>query len=195
MRNLGKERRSNSINRYPAVNIHHARRFSEEWGVPFNLHVSIHLAQCGFTNADASHMFQKLITQRFSPWLRREGSNDNALPPTYVWTLEAPYGHVGAHWLIHIPASMQEKFKKRLPEWIASLGGVPGHKSIHVSPVSKLVGITRYLLKGISRPWASHLAINAVDQGEVIGKRSGFSKNLGPTSRRRRGYIPRRHFI
>ena len=183
MRNYGKARRSSSINRYPAVNIHHARRCSEHWGVAFNVHVSIHLSQCGFSDELASEMLQKLISQRFSPWLRRVAANDNDLAPTYIWTLEAPHGRVGVHWLVHLPAKLQPLFEAKLPEWIRSLGGEPSLRSIKVGPVNKLIGLTRYVLKGISSPWADHLAINPVDQGEIIGKRSGFSRTLGPTAR------------
>lgn len=193
MRNLGRARRSSSINRYPAVNIHHARRCSEEWGIPFNVHVSIHLSQCGFPVESASAVLQKLISQRFSPWLRRVASNDNKLAPTYVWALEAPHGRVGAHWLVHLPAKLLPLFERKLPGWIQSLGGEPSLKSINVGPAGRLTGLTRYILKGISAPWADHLAINPVDQGEIIGKRSGFSRNLGPTTRKQRGYKPKRH--
>jgi len=195
MRNLGRTRRSHGINRYPAVNIHHARRCSEKWGVAFNIHVSIHLSQCGFAEDAASEVFQKLISQRFSPWLRRASANDNRLSPTYIWALEAPHGRVGAHWLVHLPPSLLPSFKAKLPDWVRSLGGDPAPQSIRVGPIARLIGMTRYVLKGISSPWASHLGINPIDQGEIIGKRSGFSRNLGPTARQRHGYKPNRHLI
>ena len=195
MRNLGKSRRSHAIHRYPAVNIHHARKCSESWGVPLNIHVSVHLSQCGFSPEAASEVFQRLISQRFAPWLRRSTANDNKLPPTYVWTLEAPHGRVGAHWLIHLPAQLLPLFKANLPEWIRGLGGNPSLTSIRIAPINRLIGMTRYILKGISSPWAAHLKIGPVDQGEIVGKRSGFSRNLGPTARQRRGYKPRRHII
>ena len=195
MRNLGRLRRSNAIHRYPAVNIHHARRCSEAWGVPLNVHVSIHLSQCGFSDGTVSEAFQRLVSQRFAPWLRRSTANDSKLPPTYVWTLEAPHGGVGAHWLIHLPPSLLPSFKAMLPEWIRGLGGNPTPTSIRIGPIKRLIGMTRYILKGISSPWAKHLEIDAIDQGEITGKRSGFSRNLGPTARRRRGYKPKRYII
>lgn len=193
MRNLGKRRRSHAINRYPAVNIHHARRCSELWGTPLNLHVSIHLSQCGFHADDASEKFQKLISERFSPWLRRLSANDNGTGPTYIWTLEAPNEGVGVHWLLHLPTALHQQFKRKLPRWIESLGGSPQPRSIKVGGIDRLIGLTRYVLKGISSVWGAHLGVIPVYQGEIVGKRTGFSRNLGPAERTRRGYKPKRH--
>jgi hypothetical protein len=196
VRNEGASRRSSHINRRPAVNIHHARRQAERSAVPFNWMVTINFGMSGVPPAGASRVLQKLLAQRFAPWLRRTAVNDNKLKPTYVWSLEAPHGTVSAHILMHLPPKVARAFQARLSAWLEGLAGtsVPPH-AVDIRPIYNRIGVTRYILKGIKPAWAAHLAIEPVDQGEIIGKRSGFSRNLGPTARGRSGYKPQRHIV
>jgi hypothetical protein len=62
-------------------------------------------------------------------------------------------------------------------------------------PIQKIVGATRYMLKGINPAWGPHLEVKPVPQGEIVGKRSGFSRNLGPAARKNGGYRPKRHLV
>lgn len=191
--NGGSYRLTHHINRRPAVNIHHATRMSLRVGLPLNKMVTINLGLAGFGQRDAGHAFRKLLTQRFAPWLRRSASKSQIVPPTYVWALEAAGGQLAVHWLVHVPAGLQRSFQRKVTEWIQSLvGATPSASAVDVRPVYNLVGARRYILKGIDPAWASHLKVNQVDQGRVVGKRSGFSKNLGPAARSRHGYRPRR---
>jgi hypothetical protein len=158
--------------------------------------VTINFGMSGIRPEDASHVLQRLFAQRFAPWLRRAAANDNKLKPTYAWSLEAPHGTVSAHVLIHLPQELVGSFRVRLAKWLEGLSGstVPS-RALDLRPIYNLVGATRYLLKGINPTWAEHLAIKPVHQGEIIGKRSGFSRNLGPAARRRTGYKPNRHLV
>lgn len=194
MKNEGARRRSRHINRHPAVNIHHARRYSEREGIPFNLAVTINFGIAGVPPEEASRLLQKLLAQRFAPWLRRSPANDNNLSPTYAWSLEAPYGTVSAHLMIHLPPQLINSFQRRLRAWLVGLlGSAVPSRAIDMRPVYNRIGFTRYILKGIAPEWAGHLAVDPLPQGEIIGKRTGFSRNLGPTARRRKGYKPQRH--
>jgi hypothetical protein len=194
VKNEGAFRRSRHINRYPAVNIHHARRFSERAGMPFNWMVTINFGLGGIGPEDASHILQKLLAQRFAPWLRRSAANDNNLKPTYAWSLEAPYGSVSAHLLVHLPRSLAREFRERCKVWLEALAGtIVPLQAFDMRPVYNRIGATRYILKGIKPEWGNHLAINPISQGEIIGKRTGFSRNLGPAARERAGYKPKRH--
>ena len=192
MWNAGAQRKSHSIGRHPAVNIHHARRFAEDVGHAFNVHVSLNLSMCGFSPELASRVWQRLISQRFSPWLRRTALQDGELSPTYVWTLEAPHGGVGVHWLVHLPDRLVPLLKPKLVGWIKGLGGTLPPGALAIGEIHNVIGMTRYVLKGIEPVWSAHLAVRPVSQGMIIGKRSGFSRSLGPTSRKRSGYRPRR---
>ena len=196
VRNRGGQRRTHHINRYPAVNIHHARRFAARQGVPLNWMVTINFGLSGVTADRASRTLQKLLAQRFAPWLRRSAANDNRLAPTYVWSLEAPYGTVSAHMLLHLPKKLAAEFQTRLLRWLERIAGteLPG-RSVNIRQIYNEIGATRYVLKGIHPSWGEHLAVRPVPQGEIIGKRSGFSRNLGPTARSRSGYRPKRHRI
>ena len=193
MRNTGSKRISTHINRRPAVNIHHARRCATAWGCPLNTHVSLNLSQCGFSENEAVQVFRKLISERFSPWPRRNAVNDNGLSPTYVWAIEAPHGKVGSHWLLHLPDHLIPAFSRRILSWLEGLGAILTPTAVLITKVHNPIGLSRYILKGIDTVWAKHLAVIPVPQGQVIGKRSGFSRNLGPTARGRRGDKAKRH--
>lgn len=194
MRNDGASRRSRYINRYPAVNNHHARRYAARLGLPLNWMVTINFGLSGLAPSAASYTLQKLLAQRLAPWLRRSAINDNALKPTYVWSLEAPHGSVSGHLLIHLPHSLSHGFARRLMSWMEGLAGSAiSSRAIDVRPITKVVGATRYMLKGINPSWAPHLDVIPIAQGEIVGKRSGFSRSLGPAARHRGGYKPGRH--
>jgi hypothetical protein len=196
MQNNGRARRSLHINRCPAVNIHHARRYAAALGVPLNWMVTVNFGLAGIDQGAASLALQKLLAQRFAPWLRRSAANDNGLKPTYVWSLEAPHGSVSAHLLLHLPSHLVRGFQDRLRFWLEGLAGNEmSVRVIDIRPVKNIVGATRYILKGISETWGPHLAIRPVAQGQIVGKRSGFSRNLGPTARKQGGYRPKRHLI
>jgi len=149
----------------------------------------------GLPPEDASATLQKLLAQRLAPWLRRS-ANDNQVKPTYVWALEAPHGVVSAHLLIHLPTPLSEDFGDRVLRWLEGLigSGVP-RRAVDIRPIRTLVGVTRYLLKGINDVWGPHLEIRPIPQGEIIGKRSGFSRNLGPAARKRGGYKAKRYIV
>ena len=194
MRNDGNSRRTLHINRYPAVNFHHATQAARLSGEPLNWMVSINFDLLQVKASEASGLLQKLIGERFAPWLRRTASNDNQTKPTYVWSIEAPDGSLNGHWLVHLPDGLFPAFSARLNKWAEKLAGVSLQpRAIHTQPIYNLAGARRYALKGVNPAWAGHLGITPVPQGLVIGKRSGFSRNLGPTARKRSGYKPRRH--
>jgi hypothetical protein len=191
--NGGADRVTRHINRRPGVNIHHATRYSDVVGLPLNRFVTVNFTLTECSPDRASHTFRKLLTQRFAPWLRRTASNADGVRPTYVWTLEAGGKQLAAHWLVHVPNGLHRAFERKLAEWLRSLtGAAPENRAVNVRSVTNLIGARRYLLKGIDPAWANHLRIRHVDQGIVIGKRSGFSRNLGPCARTRGGYRPKR---
>jgi hypothetical protein len=194
--NGGSTRVTRHINRRPAVNIHHATRMSQKIGLPLNRMVTLNLAQAGCAPESAGHAFRKLLTQRFAPWLRRTAAKRTFVPPTYVWSIEAAGNQIAAHWLVHVPTGLHRSFERKLREWLTSLlSEAPPPSAVNIKPVYNLVGVRRYILKGIDPAWAAHLKVVPVDQGKVIGKRSGFSKNLGPAARSRAGYRPMRVFF
>lgn len=191
--NGGPDRISHFIKRRPAVNVHHAERYSRVIGLALNRFVTINFAHTPCESPRASRTFRKLLTQRFAPWLRRSKKVKRSVAPTYVWTMEAAGGQTAVHWLVHIPSGLRQAFERKLVEWLAALTGAPpGSQAINVKRIYNPVGLRRYILKGTEPIWAEHLNVTPVDQGITVGKRSGFSENLGPTARKRGGYKPKR---
>jgi hypothetical protein len=188
------DRQTQHISRMPAVNIHHATRFAERRGTPLNAFVTINFTEVGI-GAGASRVFRKLLSQRFAPWLRRSSDLRNRAAPTYVWTIENAASTLAAHWLVHLPDGSAKAFARKLRSWLEGLADTPLlARTVQVKRVYNVIGARRYILKGVDPAWADHLGIRPSDQGIVNGKRSGFSRNLGPAARKSGGYTPRRQF-
>ncbi len=144
IRNRGLYRVSSRINRQPAVNVHHASRYSELIGLPLNTAVTINFGLLGCGPAEAGLRFRTMLAQRFAPWLRRTTGNVAGIAPTYVWTMEAAGNQTAAHWLVHIPARMTKPFRAKLAEWLAAIaGGEADSNAANMKPIYNLTGIRR----------------------------------------------------
>jgi hypothetical protein len=162
-------------------------------GLPLNRFVTVNFNLAGCAGDRASHTFRKLLAERFAPWLRRAARNVRGIPPTYIWAMEAAGNQSAAHWLVHVPKGLHRAFEAKISDWLTSLmGNQPEVAAVKVQPIHNLIGARRYALKGVDPAWGPHLGVRPSDQGVVIGKRSGFSRNLGPAARSRSGYKPRR---
>jgi hypothetical protein len=161
-------------------------------GLPLNLFVTINFQLTGCSDEAVSSTFRRLLAERFAPWLRRTLSARLTCPPTYVWTLEAANSQMALHWLVHVPPRAQPAFKRALSQWLDGLVGDLEAGAVDVRRLYNLIRARRYALKGINPVWAPNFGVRPVCQGKVYGKRSGFSRNLGPAARKRGGYKPRR---
>lgn len=102
---------------------------------------------------------------------------------------------MAVHCAIHIPRELVREFRRTLPHRIATTAGGPvPHNTVKHRPIYNVTGLKRYMLKDMDAHFAPSWKIRPVPQGLVIGKRSDFSRNLGPTARARVGYRPQRHF-
>jgi hypothetical protein len=143
--------------------------------------------------------FAELRNQRFCRWLRTRCEQlGHSVAPHYVYAREK--NHV--HWLVHVPEQLVEEFKKLVPRWITSLEhkGKGSRKraenhdpapdgAVLIERVRNSVAARKYLLKGISPRNAFRLGIKRVEpQGIVVGRRSGVSRTLGATARKKAGY-------
>lgn len=188
------QRVSTQINRKPAANIHHATKMAIILGIPLNRHSTISFTQAGIDAQQASRVLQKLIAQRFSPWLRRHRKNKTGVQPTYVWVIEAANDILAAHLAVHIPAGLRKEFQSKLIHWVRQQS--PANDigaAVKTTRIYNITGLKRYLLKGADEHWAKICKIIPIAQGDVIGKRAGHSRNLGPVARRALGYRPRRN--
>ena len=181
--------------RKPAANLHHATRVAERIGKPLNQFVTINYSLTMCPPREASAAFRRLLASWYARWLRRHRKLKGRCPPTHVWAFEAAGEQVAVHWAVHIPRGLVREFRRSLPQWIASTVGEPvPHDTVKHRPIYNVTGLKRYVLKGMDPHFAPKWKIRPVPQGLIIGKRSGFSRNLGPTARARIGYRPRRHF-
>jgi len=189
---------SHYINRKPASNLLHAINLAATLGRPLNQFVTLNFGHTSCPEALASRQFERLRDNHFGPWLRRGGQGPGG-PPTFVWVIENGGGCLAIHWLVHIPPGRLADFKKRLPKWLTTVAGaVRCASAVHVRHAPTPAGAGKYMVKGIDPAYAAFYRIRSVPQGAVTGKRSGFSRCLGPTVRRRLqdgGQLPKRsHF-
>lgn len=106
-------------------------------------------------------------------------------PPTFLWVLENPgdEGLFHAHWAVYVPVERQADFAVKLERWLKGVASkLCTPEPIHIKPVDALLGLGEYLLKGQFPTIARDHGITPECQGWIPGKkRSGCSKNLGPT--------------
>ena len=131
------------------------------------------------------------MREKFGRWIKRPPVSSIAkpAPPTFVWVIERPLGgqHVDCHWLLHVPAARQKDFERKLPAWLSSVAGdiINETAAIHVQDAYAPRGAGKYMLKGMHPSWAAHYDIDFEPQAEIYCRRSGFTKNIGPTQKRR----------
>lgn len=190
-----RHRTTSYINRKPASNLGHAISSAVQQGLSLNYLVTISFRHTTCDPKEASARFARLRENYFGPWLRRPSRLDKGAttcPPTFVWVLEAE-GGIAAHWLVHLPPNRVADFTVKLPRWVRkAIGDLTCEASaIDIREAYNPQGCRGYLLKGIDPVFADFYKVRHVPQGAVIGKRSGFSRNLGPKARQRTGYRKR----
>jgi len=101
-------------------------------------------------------------------------------------------GHLAVHWALHLPTPRWADFAARLPDWFEAVsGGITNQNAIDLTAIYNPAGLRKYVLKGVEPAYAAFCKIDHQPQGEVAGKRSGFSRTLGPTARLRSSYRSR----
>ena len=109
-----------------------------------------------------------------------------------MWVLENT-GHIAAHLTVHVPRSRQSNFKEEFPIWIAKETKRPPQLgAVDIKSVYNIHGLRKYLLKGIDPAFAPLYRIEHIPQGAILGKRFGYTQNLGPSETRRNGTRPNR---
>lgn len=182
-----KSKQSEYIGRKPASNIYHGIKLANTLQLPLNLFVSINFTLTSCPVDNVSKAFQQL-RDTFAKWVTRPPAllKNHKAAPTYVWVIEnPPSAHINVHWLVHVPEKRQADFKNRLIKWLHSVTGeILDDKSINIRKVYSARGVGSYMLKGIHPGVAVFYGIRPEAQGWIHGKRSGFSRNIGPTQKR-----------
>ena len=194
--NRGRHRQSVQIGRKPAANLHHATRLADRIGYSLNQFVTINYSKTSCAPEEASAHFRILLASWFARWLRRHPKNKSKSSPTYVWVFEAAGGQVAVHWLVHIPQGLIREFWRTVPAWVAATtAGAIETNAVKHRRIYSIIGAKRYVLKGMDPHFARMWQIRPSPQGMIVGKRSGFSRNLGPIARKKLAYRPLRHEV
>jgi hypothetical protein len=171
-------------------------------GLPLNRHVTLHLEKLGVAAGDgaaAIGVFLKLhrqfLASRGFPfacvWVREDDAGDGS---------KGPHVHV----LMHVPPDAAPAVTRRQKRWLRIASGKPYRAGgLHTSRIGgtvraaeaapaiyrvNLAAVVAYLLKGIEPGAAAALALPRHGEGgRVIGKRCGWSENIGAAARRRAG--------
>jgi len=189
------DRKSVEITALQTDNLWAAANHAWKIGTPLNAFLTIHWDNQGGPGTVQDRNSRLLICAR--RWLDRRGQ-----PLASIWVIErGTVSGLHAHNLIHVPRHLLASFTDMLPRWtrIPALPKdqwpdmprkqhVQGYGQDGVWQLMRVydhgVGLRRYLLKGAADQ-RHRYGIRYEDQGIVIGKRCGYSNNLGRTARSR----------
>lgn len=191
---------SKHISRRQASNTRPAILLAEELGTPLNQFVTINFTEQGITDEDEIIAALDRIRARYARWAKAPGARRGGTPfrAAMIWCLEDT-GHRAAHLLMHVPAARLARFRIDLEAWIEKESGRPiADGTLDMRPVYNVFGVRKYMLKGLNPAFCPLYRIDHVPQGEIRGKRFGYTQNLGPAECRRHGTKkpyrwPRRH--
>lgn len=170
--------------------------------LPINVRVTINFTLLGVEPEDATFVFRKMRSSRFAKWVSRPRKGCGpAAPPTDYHGFENRRGdevyrqigpglphNVHAHWSMHIPTKRRRDFEAELQRWVNEMAGHGGWPVLALKVEDLTFGqAAKYLNKGAKPPVARRYGANPEkisEQGMVIGRRTGTSRNIGPARRR-----------
>ena len=190
-----KGRRSTALRLSEARNIMAAAVFTAEEHRPLNRHTTIHFEKAGIADPVAA---LRCYTKLARDWLRTRGA-----PFSYIWVREAGEGKgEHAHLLMHVPSDLISSFARREPGWRKRIGAKRAARAFRSTAVGMnyrhgevgiqfgerycdaLAGIVGYLVKGAEPRAVEALQLSRVEPGgELWGKRTGMSENIGRSAR------------
>lgn len=159
-------------------------------GIPFNSHITVHWAKLGVHDNDAAAATGALLTL-LRDWLRKQG-----LPFAYAYAREngdTKGSHV--HILAYLPPGAEWN-SQRSRRWLMRVADGPyftgairtkrirgtggGRVILPDLYATNLAVVVGYLTKGAWPNVAAALALPRVEPcGRVVGKRAGWSENVG----------------
>jgi hypothetical protein len=199
------DRTSDRITSAAARNILAAAEHASRIGLPLNRFLTVHWERAGVPERDAAAATTSFL-KAAGDWLRWRGLG-------FVWIYSRETGpgkgsHV--HLAMHVPPAVRASFVRQQRLWVKLAAGryVPGVQ--HSRPIGGTLAIANgggpiwaqevayalgYILKGVTATDARALALQRRprrggdppndwgESGRIIGKRAGFSQNIGPAMR------------
>lgn len=193
-----KGRRSTALRLSEVRNIMAAAVFTAEEHRPLNRHTTVHFDAAGIADPVAAiRSYMKLARD----WLHTQGA-----PFAYIWVRESGKAKgEHAHILMHVPSHLISQFARRERGWRKRIGAERRKGSFHSTPIGRsyrhaeigvqygqsyadaLAGMIGYLVKSADPRAVRALKLTRVEPGgELCGKRSGTSENIGRSARERR---------
>ncbi len=165
-------------------------------GLPLNRFVTIHLERAGITDAEVAKAVGRIM-KLAKDWMQTKGQ-----VIAHAWIRENDNGdgrkgsHV--HILLHCPDTLPIGCMWR--RWLRKVSGQPYRRNVIKSKriggtvnaytnmpavyLQNLDGVLGYVCKGVSRADAVKLGLPKQQAGGwIIGKRAGWSQNIGAKSR------------
>jgi len=193
-----KGRRSTALGLSEVRNIMAAAFFTAQEQRPLNRHTTVHFDAAGISEpVVALRSYMKLARD----WLRTQGA-----PFAYIWVRES--GETKgehAHILMHVPPQLVAQFARRERGWRKRIGAEREKGAFHSTSIGRsyrhgeigvqygqsyadaLAGMIGYLVKGSDLRAVKALGLTRVAPGgELWGKRTGTSENIGRSARERR---------
>jgi hypothetical protein len=177
-----KRRRSQHITPRQANNLVAACAYAEDIGCRLNVSIDVFWLMFSGWEEDAKRLAKS--QQRLSKWFARRG-----FTLVMIWVREiGANGALHTHILLHVPPWLMEsgEFQFVFERSLEPEGGATHEKAILIKPAHAPEGKLRYMLKGISRRGAKRFRVRASPQGEIEGKRVGYTENIGARAGARR---------
>lgn len=171
-------------------------------GFRINVRVTINFTLLGVAPQDATFLFKKMRSSRFTKWVSRPRKGcGTAAPPTDYHGFENRRGdevyrqigpglphNIHTHWSMHIPNKRHNDFTAELHRWVDEMAGTRDWPANALKIEDLTFGQpAKYLNKGAKRDVALRYGATPdkiCEQGMIIGRRTGTSRNIGPARRR-----------
>jgi hypothetical protein len=171
-------------------------------GLPINVRVTINFSLLEISPEKATSIFRKMRSSRFAKWVSRPRRGCGpAAPATDYHGFENKRGeevyrqigpslphNVHVHWSMHIPTGRRKDFEGELYRWVNEMAGRKEWPALALEVEALTFGQpAKYLNKGARLHDARRYGANPdkiAEQGLIIGRRTGTSRNIGPARRR-----------
>ena len=178
-----RKRRTTHVTRQQAKNLIEALEFAEVIGRRLN--VSIDICWTMFSGFTDDRLRIARCQERLSKWSARRG-----IPLTMLWVREmGKYESPHVHILLHVPPWLMENeegFRLVLERTLEPEGGLTHERAILIQPADSPIGKLNYMLKGMRKVDATLVGVlKTSSEGQIVGKRVGFTENIGPAARKR----------
>jgi len=190
------KRRSHFIRREQATNSLPAILTAFEIGYPLNTFITVNFGHLGYSGENAD-LLNTRLKKWVQDWLRRpkKKMRFKSTPLTMMWVIEN-HNHVGVHWALHLPYGAKKHFTLEFEYFLKrEFGDLVNDKTLKIKRVSRILGLRKYMLKGLQDIYGPLYRINTSNQGLVVGKRFGFTQNIGPSQIKSLNIKERRSFL